>query len=819
MIKIKKLISLTLATTMIAGTVLSTHYMANETEEKSGTTDYIVVTNSGRALDEANKISNESEELLKINSKKTISKMTLDNNDLSQLKSIDGVTNVEKDIVLSGSSNDNANSTEETDVLDYLFKDVNTKDLNQWNLGSLGVDNIDTSPSGEKVKVELLDSGVSWSDDIDVKYRENLIEEDAGINPLYEDYSQHGTGMAGVICAKDNGKGVTGVNPNVDLYSVRALDNNIEAPLSRIIQGIYWGIDNHMDIINMSFGTNTNSASLRTAIKTAYDNGIVLVSASGNDKEKGVQYPSAYPEVISVGSQSPNGEISDFTSVDENLDVVAPGENIESTGIFGTINGSDGTSIATAQVTGIASLILEKDKSKSPDFVKDLILKSSKKIADNGIVTGAVDGEYALSIYDDFAKNYSPSKSVTEYSNPSDVEEYTTDGYVKGLWLGIGHLDMAKKASNQLDIGTNSLNLIIKGALIADRADSDSDENDVGYNFKEISALHGAGNYVATIKTAWYFVNMMKKYENIDTAYQKTGDYLDTIPAYYNSDVNEENSQAQLLEDLLGTLYMLDSINFSDYHLNKDGISDKKDDFKTSSKEDDRYVKYKAAGLCIHIVGDTYSHRTQVPVAYSKDKFESDKSMAEIKEKNGETVVKDLFHNAKKYKEGQDKSGLIQACQGNSVDENYQNRQCLKESVSYGVVEFRDIKKFSYGYYEDKEKIEKSKKENSNEKVETPYITNLCKKFEDNSSFYKRRYDEAGKVCEKLFENGLNSPFNIEKFVPSVNLSTGTSVKLWNLKSYVKSAGYDTSFKTDAQWKVCTSFPKKVDSNGNIVNK
>ena len=301
MIKIKKLISLTLATTMIAGTVLSTHYMANETEEKSGTTDYIVVTNSGRALDEANKISNESEELLKINSKKTISKMTLDNNDLSQLKSIDGVTNVEKDIVLSGSSNDNANSTEETDVLDYLFKDVNTKDLNQWNLESLGVDDIDTSPSGEKVKVELLDSGVSWSDDIDVKYRENLIEEDAGINPLYEDYSQHGTGMAGVICAKDNGKGVTGVNPNVDLYSVRALDNNIEAPLSRIIQGIYWGIDNHMDIINMSFGTNTNSPSLRTAIKTAYDNGIVLVSASGNDKEKGVQYPSAYPEVISVG--------------------------------------------------------------------------------------------------------------------------------------------------------------------------------------------------------------------------------------------------------------------------------------------------------------------------------------------------------------------------------------------------------------------------------------------------------------------------------------------------------------------------------------
>ena len=805
MIKLKKLISLMLVTTMIAGTTLTTNFIADETDKKNNATDYIVVTNNENALEEANEISNDCEELMKISNKDTISKMAIDTSELSQLNSIDGVVSVEKDIVLSGSTNDDTNS-DEVDVLDCLFKEVNTNELNQWNLQSLGVDDEKSVSPSEKVKVELLDSGVSWSDDINVKYRENLIEDDIGINPLYEDYSQHGTGMAGVICAKDNGKGIIGVNPNVDLYSVRALDDNIQAPLSRIIQGIYWGIDNDMDIINMSFGTNTNSSVLRTAIKAAHDKGIVLVAASGNDKEKGVQYPAAYPEVISVGSQSASGEISEFTSIDENLDVIAPGENIESTGIFGTINGSDGTSIATAQVTGIASLILEKDKSKSPDFVKDLILKSSKKISDNGIVTGAVDGKYALSIYDDFAKNYSENKNTPEYTNPNDIEEYNTDGYVKGLWLGKDHLGMAQEASGKLNISTNSLNLIIKGALIADRADSDSDENDVGYNFKEISALHGAGNYVATIKMAWYFVNMMKKYENINTAYKKTGEYLDTIPAYYNSDVNVKNSQAWLLEDLLGTLYMLDSINFSDYYLNKNGISDDTDDFKTSSNEDDRYVKYKAAGLCIHIVGDTYSQRTQVPVAYSKDKFEKSNSVVDMVI-NGNSTKKDLFNDVTNYKNGQYKEALIKACQDNNIHADYRYRQCLKESVSYGVVEFRDIKKFSYGYYltDDKKREE--------------YVKKLCINFEDNSSLYRRRHDEAGKACKKLFENGLNSPFNIEKFVPSVDSSTGTSVKLWNLKSYVKSAGYDTGFKTDAQWKVCTSFPKKVDSNGKVVNK
>lgn len=695
-----------LVTTMIAGTTLTTNFIADETDKKNNATDYIVVTNNENALEEANEISNDCEELMKISNKDTISKMAIDTSELSQLNSIDGVVSVEKDIVLSGSTNDDTNS-DEVDVLDCLFKEVNTNELNQWNLQSLGVDDEKSVSPSEKVKVELLDSGVSWSDDINVKYRENLIEDDIGINPLYEDYSQHGTGMAGVICAKDNGKGIIGVNPNVDLYSVRALDDNIQAPLSRIIQGIYWGIDNDMDIINMSFGTNTNSSVLRTAIKAAHDKGIVLVAASGNDKEKGVQYPAAYPEVISVGSQSASGEISEFTSIDENLDVIAPGENIESTGIFGTINGSDGTSIATAQVTGIASLILEKDKSKSPDFVKDLILKSSKKISDNGIVTGAVDGKYALSIYDDFAKNYSENKNTPEYTNPNDIEEYNTDGYVKGLWLGKDHLGMAQEASGKLNISTNSLNLIIKGALIADRADSDSDENDVGYNFKEISALHGAGNYVATIKMAWYFVNMMKKYENINTAYKKTGEYLDTIPAYYNSDVNVKNSQAWLLEDLLGTLYMLDSINFSDYYLNKNGISDDTDDFKTSSNEDDRYVKYKAAGLCIHIVGDTYSHRTQVPVAYSKDKFEKSNSVVDMVI-NGNSTKKDLFNDVTNYKNGQYKEALIKACQDNNIHADYRYRQCLKESVSYGVVEFRDIKKFSYGYYLTDDKKEKN---------------------------------------------------------------------------------------------------------------
>ena len=126
-----------LVTTMIAGTTLTTNFIADETDKKNNATDYIVVTKNEKALEEANEISNDCEELMKISNKDTISKMAIDTSELSQLNSIDGVVSVEKDIVLSGSTNDDTNS-DEVDVLDCLFKEVNTNELNQWNIITSG---------------------------------------------------------------------------------------------------------------------------------------------------------------------------------------------------------------------------------------------------------------------------------------------------------------------------------------------------------------------------------------------------------------------------------------------------------------------------------------------------------------------------------------------------------------------------------------------------------------------------------------------------------------------------------------------------------
>lgn len=138
------------------------------------------------------------------------------------------------------------------------------------------------------------------SDGIDLSDSINFVDEEDYVVPMYQDLTGHGTGIASIICANGEG-GIKGVNPNVDLYSVKVLDGENKTPLSRIIKGIYWCIDNDVNIINMSFGTSTYSDAMKKAVEDAYDAGILMVGASGNNADK-VKYPAAFKEVMAVAA-------------------------------------------------------------------------------------------------------------------------------------------------------------------------------------------------------------------------------------------------------------------------------------------------------------------------------------------------------------------------------------------------------------------------------------------------------------------------------------------------------------------------------------
>ncbi|PFA55335.1 S8 family serine peptidase, partial [Bacillus cereus] len=73
----------------------------------------------------------------------------------------------------------------------------------------------------------------------------------------------HGTAIAGIIAAKDNDKGVVGISPESDIFSVKVLSDSGEGDIGSLIRGIEWCINNEMDIFNISFGLGANNLELR----------------------------------------------------------------------------------------------------------------------------------------------------------------------------------------------------------------------------------------------------------------------------------------------------------------------------------------------------------------------------------------------------------------------------------------------------------------------------------------------------------------------------------------------------------------------------
>ena len=315
----------------------------------------------------------------------------------------------------------------------------------EWNLQAIHADGVsaEENESQQKVKVAVLDSGVDYVSGINLTGYVNFIEGEEALSPIFQDLSGHGTGIAGIIAGTGEND-IYGVNPDVELYSVKVLDECNRAPLSRIIRGIYWCMENDIDIINMSFGTTVCSQALKQAVSDAYAANILMVGAAGNDGGE-VEYPAAFEEVMAVAAANAQAQMSDFSNEGEALDVAAPGEKIRTTGFFGGNVVTHGTSIAVPHVTGVASLLWEKDLSKSNEFIRQLINFSSRKM-EGMTECGLLDAEYALEIYEEFSQNIKDGELKENNIIPENVKTPETfdyveedETYVEGRWHRDGH--------------------------------------------------------------------------------------------------------------------------------------------------------------------------------------------------------------------------------------------------------------------------------------------------------------------------------------------------------------------------------------------
>ncbi|KXY58789.1 peptidase S8 [Bacillus cereus] len=209
----------------------------------------------------------------------------------------------------------------------------------------------------------------------------------------------HGTAIAGIIAAKDNDKGVVGISPESDIFSVKVLSDSGEGDIGSLIRGIEWCINNEMDIVNISFGLGANNLELRGTIDKAIQKNIIIVAAAGNNYISKVEYPAKFANVISVGAIDSNLQRASFSSTGK-IDFTAPGVNILSTNNLGGYERYSGTSFATAYVTGIIAKVISEEehyndsiKEGKVDAVKDLLKKLSVDAGRTGY-----DNEYGYGI-------------------------------------------------------------------------------------------------------------------------------------------------------------------------------------------------------------------------------------------------------------------------------------------------------------------------------------------------------------------------------------------------------------------------------------
>ncbi|QPZ43007.1 S8 family serine peptidase [Bacillus halotolerans] len=265
--------------------------------------------------------------------------------------------------------------------LKVLSENADTTDnFEQWNLEPIQVKQAwKEGLTGKNVKIAVIDSGISPHDDLSISGGYSAVSYTSS----YKDDNGHGTHVAGIIGAKHNGYGIDGIAPEAQIYAVKALDQNGSGDLQGLLKGIDWSIANGMDIVNMSLGTSSDSQILHDAMDKAYEKGVLLVAASGNEGNgKPVNYPAAYSSVVAVSATNQHNQLAAFSTTGNQVEFAAPGTDITSTYLHQYYATGSGTSQATPHAAAMFALLKQRDPGNTNVQLRALM---QKNIVDLGI--------------------------------------------------------------------------------------------------------------------------------------------------------------------------------------------------------------------------------------------------------------------------------------------------------------------------------------------------------------------------------------------------------------------------------------------------
>lgn len=308
------------------------------------------------------------------------------------------------------------------------------------NAGLIGADAVwrDFGLNGAGVRVAVLDTGV---DTAHVDLAPSLVSQhcfnrNSGCLPdssvesdSAQDQNGHGTHVAGII----TGRGQTsppGIAPAAEIVAVRVLGPNGSGFTSDVLAGLDWVVANqsslNVKVINLSLGggsyvgvcdgADANTTLYAAAVAAARQAGITIFAAAGNSGQAdALMAPACVSGVVAVGNvyDSPLASLGWPTCTDQNivadqvacssnsspeLDLLAPGVLIRSTGLGGGEATKSGTSMSTPHAAAAAALLLQANPNLTVAEIETILEETGRPVTDsrNGRVTPRLDALAAV---------------------------------------------------------------------------------------------------------------------------------------------------------------------------------------------------------------------------------------------------------------------------------------------------------------------------------------------------------------------------------------------------------------------------------------
>jgi hypothetical protein len=268
-------------------------------------------------------------------------------------------------------------------------------DPGQYVLDKLKLPDVHRALRGDNVEIAVIDS------QIDAAHPDlaGVVTESYDAAGVEEKPHPHGTGMAGAIAAHER---LVGVAPNAHLLAIHAF--SVKAATSEsttfiILKGLDHAVAHGVRLVNMSF-SGPRDPTLERAIKAAYERNVIMIAAAGNAGPKSPPlYPAADPNVIAVTATDMNDNLFSGANRGRYIAIAAPGVDILVPAPDGTYQLTTGTSVATAHISGIVALMLERNPKLSPADVRRILVASAKRLGPNDqFGAGLVDPSKALQL-------------------------------------------------------------------------------------------------------------------------------------------------------------------------------------------------------------------------------------------------------------------------------------------------------------------------------------------------------------------------------------------------------------------------------------